>query len=46
VTQLHLNHSIILHSHKKLTDNIDIIKIAKNFLNLNERRIRYFGNQM
>ena len=44
MTQEHLNHFVVLHAHKNLTDNIDLKKVANNFVTLNERRIRYFGN--
>ena len=43
VSQEHLNHFVVLHAHKELTDSIDLIKIAKNFVKANERRIHHFG---
>ena len=43
VTQRHLNHYVIMHAHKKLADGLDLVKIAKRFVNANEKRIRYFG---
>ena len=43
VTQRHLNHYVIMHAHKKLADGLDLVKVAKRFVNANEKRIRYFG---
>ena len=43
LTQEHLNHFIILHAHKELTDAVDTLAIAKLFINVNERRQAYFG---
>lgn len=43
MTQKHLNHYVVMHAHKKLADQLNLQKIARNFVNANERRIRYFG---
>ena len=41
--QQRLNNMMLLHIHKDLTDDIDNIKIAQEFVNANERRMNYFG---
>ena len=43
LTQKHLNHFIILHAHKHLTDEIDMKLIAKIFVNGDSKRKPYFG---
>ena len=43
MTQERLNHAIILHTHKGMTDEIDLKQIATDFVNKNERRRNYFG---
>ena len=44
LTQEHLNHLMMLNVHKQLTDNIDLISVAKTFVSGNERRLNFFGN--
>ena len=41
--QSRLNHVLLLHVHKERTDNIDLLKIAKEFVSVNERRKNFFG---
>ena len=43
MTQSRLNHIMLLHVHKELTDNIDLLQVAKYFIGVNERR-RNFGS--
>ena len=43
LTQAHLNHFIILHCHKSLTDHIDLNAVMVNFVRANERRMKFFG---
>ena len=43
LTQPNLNNFMLLHSHKDITDKIDPYQIAKEFVELNERRKNYFG---
>ena len=38
MVKLRLNHVFLLHVHKKRTDNIDHIKIAQEFVTVNEGR--------
>ncbi len=38
-----LNHLMILHIHKKLTDALEVKEIANDFFSQNERRIQIFG---
>ena len=33
----------VLNIHKEKTDNIDLIKLAREFAQKNDRRLRYFG---
>ena len=45
MTEQQLNNCLLLHTHKDLTDNIDLLAIAKEFIAVgvtNERR-NYFG---
>ena len=43
LTQEHLNHYLILHCHKELTDSIDLTVIRNNFVKVNERRMKFYG---
>ena len=41
--QPRLNHCMILHVHKEKTDEIDLIKVAQEFIAANDRRKTFFG---
>ena len=41
--QKRLNHLTFLHVHKDLTDNLDLNKIIKTFILINDRRKYFFG---
>ena len=43
MTPQRLNHMLLLHVHKSLTDNIDLRTVAKDFVTRNERRKNFFG---
>ena len=43
MSQRRLNHLVLLHIHKNITDQIDLQSIAADFVNRNTRRINYFG---
>ena len=44
LTQKHLNHQLMLHVHKQLTDSIDVeISIARSFVSVNGQRHAFFG---
>ncbi len=43
LTQKKLNNFMLLHSHKDITDKIDVYRVAAKFVELNERRKNYFG---
>ena len=43
MTQQRLNHCMLLHIHQNKTDDLDLLKIATEFIKRNERRINYFG---
>lgn len=38
-----LNHLMVLHFHKEMTDNIDLVKAANTFVGAKERRKNIFG---
>ena len=43
MTEKRLNHLIIVHSHKQRTDDIDILTVAREFSQRNDRRSEFFG---
>lgn len=43
MTEVRLNNCFLLHTHKELTDSLNLEDIAKEFIN-NDQRIKYFGN--
>ena len=43
MTQERLNHLLLLHTHKQLTDSIDLIAVANEFVALSEHRLSLFG---
>ena len=43
MSQPRLNHIVLLHSHKERTDALDLVDIAKTFVNVNNRRQELFG---
>ena len=43
MTESRLNNVMLLHTHKDITDDLDIIKIAKEFISANSRRLNYFA---
>lgn len=43
MAQARLNHMLLLHVHKDRTDNIDLVKIAKELATVNERRNNFFA---
>ena len=42
MTQERLNHLLLLHAHKQLTDSIDLIAVANDFVALSEHRLSQF----
>ena len=44
MTEERLNHCLLLHIHKNVTDTLDIKEIAKDFINTNLERLSYFGS--
>ncbi len=38
-----LNHLMVLHVHKELTDDLDLISIANEFVGDSEHRLKLFG---
>ena len=43
MTQEQLNHLMILHVHKELTDGLILTNIANEFVSKSERRLQVFG---
>lgn len=43
MTQERLNHLLLIHAHKHLTDSIDLIEVANDFVALSEHRLGQFG---
>ena len=43
MTQERLNHLLLLHAHKHLTDSMDLIEIANGFVGSSEHRLSQFG---
>ena len=44
MTQERLNHLMILHVHKELTDSINLCDVANEFVRVHERRYQVFGS--
>ena len=44
MSQQRLNHLILLHVHKDLTDQLDLCKVAAEFIARKDRRKQFFGN--
>ena len=43
MTCQHLNNLFLLYIHKHLTDSLDLVSVAKEFVSVNTRRQNYFG---
>ena len=43
MTQPRLNNMMLLHIHKYVTDDLDLLQVAKEFVQVNDRRKNYFG---
>ena len=41
--QSRLNHLLLLHVHKDLTDSLDLVSVANDFTSNSEHRQSYFG---
>ena len=44
MTEKRLNNCLLLHIHKDLTDSLDLISAAKEFINFTDERQKYFGH--
>ena len=42
MTQEQLNHPMVLHVHKPLTESLDLVQVTNSFVN-NEHRLTIFG---
>lgn len=43
MTQDRLNHLMVLYVHKDLTDSLDLIRVANDFVSKSEQRLTMFG---
>ena len=41
--QSHLNHLMVLHVHRELTDKLDLASVANEFVSRSKRRSTLFG---
>ena len=46
MTEQRLNNCMLFHIHKHLTDSLDLIQIAKEFIAINAERKLYFGGTL
>ena len=44
MTSCRLNNLFLVYIHQDRTDSLDLYKIAKDFVSVNNRRRKYFGN--
>ena len=43
MTEKQLNNCLVLHAHRCITDECDLVKIAKEFVMVNNERRKYLG---
>ena len=43
MSQQHLNNRMLRNGHKDLTDGLDLLTVARHFMDANERGRRFFG---
>ena len=44
MTEKRLNNCLLLHVHKELTDSLDLVAVASEFVSLYDERKKFFGN--
>ena len=44
MTQSQLNHCMLLHIHRELTENLSLPDIGEEFIKCNDKRINFFGH--
>ena len=44
MTEKRLNHCLLIHVHKSLTDGLDLTCVAKELISRYDERLKYFGN--
>ena len=44
MTEAKLNNVLLLHTHRELFDELDLVQIANMFVSVNSRRKSYFGS--
>ena len=45
MTQQRLNHMMMLHVHKSHTDDLDLVAVAKEFIDGSDHRKHFFGSE-
>ena len=40
----HSNNDDTLYVHKEITDDLDLVQVARNFIDVNDERKKYFGS--
>ena len=43
MTEKRLNHCLLLHVHKEMTESLDLVSVGKEFIDLYDERKKYFG---
>ena len=43
MTEKRLNNCLLLHVHKDLTDKLNLVEVANEFISVNSDRKKYFG---
>jgi len=43
MTSKRLNNLFLLYTQQQLTDSLDVVAVAKDFVAINSRRMNYFG---
>ena len=43
MTEKGLNHCLLLHVHKEITESLDLVSVGKEFIDLYDERKKYFG---
>lgn len=44
MTEKRLNNCLLLHVHKEITDSMNLVDVAKEFVGMYDEHKKYFGN--
>ena len=44
MTEKHLNNYMLLHIHKEIADDLDLVQVAQKFIYLNDKHKKYFSS--